>query len=430
MGAKIASIQAKEIMGERGPALEVTVTTDTGAIGRATPEAGVSTGAYEAAFVLDGGERLGGKGLRIAARNVQEIAQGLIGMEVSRQREIDAYMIALDGTPNKARLGANAIVGVSLAVCKAAANAAGLPLYQYLGGVNAALLPMPIYGICLAGRYRDPGNSRWLKPSYEIIPYGAHGYEEALEMADAVQRAFTRLAIARYGMNIYRRQPLHKSYDAFWMIGVIRDDREILDLITQAIEETYGAEKVGIYYDAAAGCYYEPDIDRYVGLYSAGEKTREEMIAYYRDLAANYPIVSIEDPLHEEDFEGHAIIAEETGIEIVGDDLFTTNLERVKRGIAIGAANSMVLKITQVGTVTEALDAATYCLKHGYNVHPCGSRGDRDSIADFAVALGAGQVRGFDQRRLAAIEEELGQTALWPGRQHLKGWRNQGSQTR
>lgn len=427
MGAKIASIQAKEIMGARGPALEVTVTTDTGAVGRATPEAGISTGAYEAAFVLDGGTRLRGKGLRKAVRNVQEIAQELIGMDVGKQREIDAYMIALDGTPNKARLGANAIVGVSLAVCKAAANAAGLPLYQYLGGVNAALLPMPIYGICLSGRYRDPGDTRWLKPSYEIIPYGAHGYEEALEMADTMQREFTRLAIARYGINIYRRQPLHNSYDAFWMIGVIQDDREILDLMTQAIENTYGTENIGIYYDAAAGCYYEPDIDRYVGIYSAGEKTRDEMIAYYRDLVANYPIVSIEDPLHEEDFEGHAIVAEETGIEIVGDDLFTTNIERLKQGVAVHAANSMVLKITQVGTVTEALDAAAYCLKHGYNVHPCGSRGDRDSIADFAVGLGAGQVRAFDQRRLVAIEEELGSGAIWPGRQHLKGWRNQGA---
>lgn len=423
MSARIRSVEAKEIMGARGPALEVTVTTDTGAVGRSTPEAGVSTGAYEAAFVLDGGERFGGKGLRQAARNAEELGHEILGMEVSRQREIDNLLIALDGTPNKARYGANAIVGISLAVCEAGANAAGLPLYQYIGGVNAATLPMPIFGICLAGRYRDPGNTRWLKPSYEIIPYGAGSYEAALDMADAMQREFTRLVLARYGLNVYRKHALADSYHSFWMVGTVQDDREILDLMTRAIQDTHGPENIGIYYDAAAGCYYEASIDRYVGIYRAGEKSRNDMIAYYRQLVKDYPIVSIEDPLHEEDWEGHAMVTAETGIEIVGDDLFTTNIERVKLGVAAGAANSMVLKITQVGTVTEALDAAHYCLSHGYNVHPCGSRGDRRTIADYALGLGAGQVRAFDQRRMAAFEAELGSAAIWPGKALFKGQR-------
>ncbi len=421
MTAKIASIQAHEIMGGRGPALEVIVTTDTGATGRATPESGVSTGIYEAAFVLDGEQRFGGKGLRKAVQNAMEIAPHLIGMPVSKQREIDEIMIRLDGTPNKARLGANTIVGISLAVCDAAANAAGLPLYQYIGGVNATVLPMPIFGICLSGRYRDPGNTRWLKPSYEIIPHGAGSYEQALEMAERMHREFTRLVLDRYGLNVYRRHSLDRSYDSFWMIGATKDDREILDLMTQAIENTEGADKIGIYYDAAAGCYHEADIDRYVGIYCEGEKTRDQMIAYYEEIVANYPIVSIEDPLHEEDMEGHAMVTEATGIEIVGDDLFTTNIERVKMGVECGAANSMVLKITQVGTVTEALDAAEYCLSHGYNVHPCGSRGDRRAIADYAVGLRAGQVRGFDQRRMMALEAELGAAAIWPGKALFRG---------
>ncbi len=421
MTTKITSIQAKEIMGARWPALEVIVTTDTGARGRSTPEAGVSTGIYEAAFVLDGGERFRGMGLRQAVKNVEEIAPHLIGMPVSQQREIDEIMIRLDGTPNKARLGANTIVGVSLAVCDAGANAAGLPLYQYIGGVNASTFPMPIFGICLSGRYRDPGNTRWLKPSYEIIPHGAGGFEQAIEMADTMQREFTRLVIERYGMGVFRRHSLANSYHSFWMIGATRDDREILDLMTQAIENTHGADKIGIYYDAAAGCYYEEDIDKYVGIYSEGERSRDEMVAFYQEIVANYPIVSIEDPLHEEDMEGHAIITETTGIEIVGDDLFTTNIERVKMGVEIGAANSMVLKITQVGTVTEALDAAEYCLNHGYNVHPCGSRGDRATIADYAIGLRAGQVRAYNQRRMMALEEELGAAAIWPGKALFKG---------
>jgi enolase len=422
VGDRIQSIEAREIMAERGTlGLEVTVTTDTGAIGRSTPSAGVSTGQYEAAFVVDGGTRFGGKGMLRAVANIQEIAPHLIGLEVNRQREIDELMIRLDGTPNKARLGANAIVGVSLAVCKAAAHAAGLPLYQYIGGANANIFPMPIFGICLCGRYRDPGRTRWLKPSYEIIPYGASGFENAVELAYEMQQAFTRLVIERYGLNVYRQRSLQDSYDAFFLIGVIQDDREILDLMTEAIALAGGEAKVGIYYDAAAGCYYEADIDRYVGIYSAGEKTRAQMLALYREFVANYPLVSIEDPLHEEDLEGHAQLVQDLGIEIVGDDLFTTNLGRVQMGAALGAANSMVLKITQVGTVSEALDAAHYCLRHNYNVHPCGSRGDVDSIADFALGLGAGQVRAFDWRRMRTLEQELGGTAVWPGKALFKG---------
>ena len=429
MSAKIESIAAREIMAERGTlGLEVVVTTDTGAVGVSTPTTGVSMGKYEAAFVVDGEGRFGGRGLRKAVQNVEQVAQSLIGIEVHRQREIDQLLIQLDGTPNKARLGANVLVGISLAVCKAAANAGGLPLYQYIGGVNACIYPMPIFGICLCGRYRDPGRTRWLKPSYEIIPYGATGFENAVEIAFEVQRAFTRRVVDRYGMNVYRQQSLHNSYSAFFLAGAIEDDREILDALTQAIVDAGHEGRVGIYYDAAAGCYYEADIDRYVGIYSAGEKTREDMIALYKEFVANYPLVSVEDPLHEEDMEGHAMVVEETGIEIVGDDLFTTNIERVKMGVEVGAANSMVLKITQVGTVSEALDAARYCLSHGYNVHPCGSRGDVDSIADYALGLGAGQVRAFDWRRMRTLEEELGAALVWPGRALLKGYRNADSQ--
>ena len=422
MVAKIVSVDAREIIADRGTlGLEVVVTTDTGAVGVSTPTAGVSTGKYEAAFVLDGGSRFAGTGQTRAAENIRQIGTRLVGLDVNRQREIDEIMIGLDGTPNKAHLGANAIVGVSLAVCKAAANAAGLPLYQYIGGANANTFPMPIFGICLSGRYRDPGHTRWLKPSYEIIPHGAGGFENAVEIAYDVQRAFRDLIVSRYGINVYRQAALPRSYDAFFLMGVVQDDREILDALTEAIGQTHGPEVVGIYYDAAADCYYEPDIDRYIGIYSAGEKNRDEMIALYREFVANYPIVSIEDPLHDEDLEGHAILTQQLGIEIVGDDLFTTNKNRVEQAVACGAANSMVLKITQVGTVSEALDAANYCLRNNYNIHPCGSRGDTDSVADFALGLGAGQVRAFNWRRMRTLEQELGASAHWPGKELFRG---------
>lgn len=421
MSDKIRSVTAREIMAERGTlGLEVNVTTDGGATGQATPTVGVSAGKFEAAFVVDGDRRFGGRGLTSAIENVEKAAREIIGIEVNRQHEIDNLLIAADGTADKSNLGANVITGISLAVCKAAANSAGLPLYRYIGGTNARLFPMPIFGICLCGRYRDPGKTRWLKPSYEYIPYGATGFENAVEMTYEAQREFTRIIIDRCSLNVYRRHSLKDSYHSFFLAGAIRDDREILDAMTDAIVKSGYEDRIGIYFDAAAGCYYEPDIQRYVGIYSEGEKDRNEMIALYKEMVASYPLVSLEDPLHDEDYEGHALITDALGIEIVGDDLFTTNIKRLKEGVALGAANSMVIKITQVGSVTEALEAAEYCRQHNYNLHPCGSRGDHGSIADFALGLGAGQVRGFDWRRLRELEQELGAMAVWPGKDFFK----------
>jgi enolase len=417
MGAKIQSIKAREIIALRGTlSLEVTVTTDDGCQGVSTPESGVSTGAYEAAFLLDGGERYGGLGVRQAAARInEEIAPALKGLEVSDQLAVDRLMIELDGTPNKARLGANAIVGVSLAVLKAAAASAGLPLYRYIGGVNACTLPIPIVGIGAGGRYRDPGRSRWFKPSYEFAAYGAGGYAEALHWSWRCAEMVKKLLKARYG------DKYSPAYHNTGLAGVINHDRELLEIMTESIVRCGYEGRVGIYFDVAADIYYEPDIDRYIGLFSPGEQTRDELIGLLLDFANRYPVVSLEDPLHEDDIEGHAIATRELGIEVVGDDLFTTNVERLKQGIAAGACNSMVLKISQVGTVSEALAACRTALAAGYNVHPCGSRGDRDSIGDFAVGLNAGQVRAGDHNRLLAIEEELGASAVWPGKAAYKG---------
>lgn len=421
MGDKIRNISASEIMAERGTlALEVTVTTENGAIGRATPTAGVSASKFEATFIVDGGKRFGGKGLTRAIANVEKASREIIGIDVSRQYEIDRLLLAADGTENKSKLGANVITGISQAVCAAAADSAGLPLYKYLGGATARYFPMPIFGICLCGRYRDPGKTRWLKPSYEYIPYGATGFESGMEMTYEAQREFTRIITEKCGPNVYRQKSLNSSYDAFFLAGAIDDDRVILDAMTEAVVKSGHEGKIGIYFDAAAGCYYERDIDRYVGIYSEGEKDTKEMITLYKEMVANYPLISLEDPLFEEDYERTAELTEELGIEIVGDDLFTTNIKRLKEGVAAGAANSMVIKITQVGTMSEALEAVEYCKRHNYNIHPCGSRGDWESICDIAVGLGAGQVRGFDWGRMRAIEQELGDDAVWPGKEFFK----------
>ena len=419
MGVKIVEVKAREILAQRGLlSLEVTVVADDGARGVSTPESGVSTGGHEAAFLLDGGERYNGLGVRKAAENVNTvIGPALAGMDVTAQGEIDRLMIELDGTPNKSRLGANAIVGVSLAALKAASNSSGLSLYRYIGGTGACTVPIPIVGIGTGGRYRDPGTSRWFKPSYEFAAYGAGSYSEAIYWSWRCSQEVKRMLRERYPVKYA------PAYHGNSLAGVIEKDRDLLEIMTESIVQCGYEGKVGIYFDCAADCYYERDIDRYVGLFSPGEKTRDELIALLEDFVTSYPVVSLEDPLHENDFEGHAMATQALGIEVVGDDLFTTNVERLKQGIAAGAANSMVLKITQVGTVSEALAACRVALTHGYNVHPCGSRGDRHSVGDFGVGLNAGQIRAGDHNRLLAIEEELGGSAVWPGKAAYKGWR-------
>jgi len=420
MSDRITRVKAREIFAARGlVSLQVRVETESGAVGVATPESGVSTGTYEAKFLLDGGERYNGLGARKAAAMVnEEIAPAITGMDVTDQAGIDMTMITLDGTPDKRRLGANAIVGVSMATVVAAAHSSKLPLYRYIGGPNALTLPIPVVGIGTGGRYRDPGHSRWFKPSYEFVAWGAGSYSEAIYWSWQCTEQTVRLLRERYP------DTFNPAYHGVALAGVIKHDEELLEIMSEAIVRAGHQGQMGIYFDCAADCYYERDIDRYVGLFSPGEKTRDEVIALLKGWVEKYPIVSLEDPLHERDLEGHALAVKELGIEIVGDDLFTTNPQRLREAIAVGAANSMVLKIPQIGTVTEALDACRLAQLNGYNVHPCGSRGDNATIGDFAVGLNAGQLRGGDRNRMVVIEEELGSTARWLGKAAYKGWRN------
>ncbi len=420
MAAKINKVHAKEIQALRGLlALRVTVEADDGSVGVSTPESGVSTGTFEAKFLLDGGDRYKGLGVRRAVDVVNNtLGPALIGMDVTAQGEIDQIMIDLDGTPDKRKLGANSIVGVSLAAIKAGAASTGQPLYRYIGGANAVTLPIPIVGIGTGGRYRDPGTSRWFKPSYEFCAYGAGSYATALEWSWQCSNELRRILRERYP------DTFAEQYHRTSLAGVIQDDRELLEAMTEAIIATGHEGKIGLYFDCAADCYYEKDIDKYVGHFMPGERTREEQIALLKSYVEEFPIVSLEDPLREDDFEGNAMATEELGIEVVGDDLFTTNINRLRQGIEAGAAQSMVLKITQVGSVSEALAACRLALANGYNVHPCGSRGDQDNIGDFAVGLNAGQVRATDHNRILDIEDELGAAAVWPGKAAYKGVRN------
>jgi len=417
--SRIESVTARQVLFRaRYPAIEATVITENGACGVAVVATGTSVGKHEVQFAYDGGERWGGRGVMKAVSNVSDIiAPALKGADATKQRKVDEILIELDGTSNKSKLGGNATASVSAAVLKAGAASLGTPLYQHIGGANACTMPIPIVGLGTGGRYRDPGRTRWLKPSYEYSAYGAGCYSEAIYWSCRCSEEVKRLLQKRYP------DKYSPSYQMGSLAGVIGNDREFLDIMSESIVNCGYEGKIGIYFDCASDCYYEKDIDRYVGIFSPGEKSRDEMIELYKDFVNTFPIVSFEDPLHEEDFEGIAIVTKEVGIEVVGDDLFTTNLERLKRGISMGAANSMVLKMTQVGTVSEALAACRVALANGYNVHPCGSRGDSDSIGDFAVGLNAGQVRAADHNRLLAIEEELGPSAVWLGKEAYKGWR-------
>jgi len=334
------------------------------------------------------------------------IGPKLVGFDVTDQRAVDDAMIALDGTPNKSRLGANAIVGVSLAVLKVAANASSLPLYRYVGGVDACTLPCPIIGCGTAGTYRDPGETRLFKPSFEYVAFGARTFSDAVHISRIIQNELERSMKKRYGF-----------YRGGNILSMVKNDRDALAAMTQAIDSTGYTGKVGIFIDCAAGCYHEANRDKYVGLFSDDEKTREEMIELYRSLVSDYPIIVLEDPLREDDFDGHATLVKELGIEVVGDDLFVTNPTRLQKGIEAGAGNAMVLKIPQVGTVSEAMDAAELAQRSGYGVGPCASRGDPSS--DLAVALNTGQVRG-DLNRLLEIEEELGSSGKFLGRASFK----------
>ena len=423
MGSKISSVYGRQIFTWRDhPGVEAIVRTESGAEGRAEVTAGLSVGKYEVEFTYDGGERWAGLGTQKAADNINEIiAPALKGMDVTQQRKIDEVMLELDRTSGKSGLGGNATASVSAAVLKAGAASLGVPLYQHIGGANACILPVPCSGGGGgSGRYGGgpPGGSTGDKPSYSFPCYGFESFSEASYAGWKISRECRRILNERYNagslVSGYRGIPP----------GVMKHDRELWEVMTEAIENSGYKGKAGIHIDVAAGTYYDDKKGVFTGLFSRGDKTKEELVALYKDMVKSYPIVILEDPLDEDDFEGHAMLVKELGIEIVGDDLFTTNPRRLQQGIDIGAANAMLLKVNQVGTISEAFDAVEMCYRAGYGVMPCMSRGEGLAIADYVVGLGTGHMRegaGFPlANRLLEIENELGSTAKFLGKDGLK----------
>ncbi|MHA2789473.1 phosphopyruvate hydratase [Corynebacterium sp. S7] len=416
--ADIIHAFAREILDSRGnPTVEAEVFLDDGSVGTAGVPSGASTGAHEAHELRDGGDRYMGKGVLKAVEFVnEEIADEIAGLEADDQRLIDQAMIALDGTENKSRLGANAILGVSMAVAKAAAQSAGLPLYRYIGGPNAHILPVPMMNIVNGGSHADSGVD---VQEFMIAPIGAESFSEALRMGAEVYHNLKNV--------IHDRGLSTGLGDEGGFAPSVDSTKEALDLILEAIKKAgYEPGKdVALALDVASSEFYEDGKYNFEG----GQHTPEEMIAVYENLVAEYPIVSIEDPLDEDDWEGYVSITEKIGdkVQIVGDDFFVTNPKRLAEGIERKAANALLVKVNQIGTLTETFDAVDLAHRNGYRTmmsHRSGETEDT-TIADLAVALGCGQIKtGAPARservakynQLLRIEQELGDAAVYAGR--------------
>ncbi|AOX05241.1 phosphopyruvate hydratase [Corynebacterium sp. NML98-0116] len=416
--ADIMHVFAREILDSRGnPTVEAEVFLDDGAHGIAGVPSGASTGAHEAHELRDGGDRYGGKGVQKAVKNVnEEIADALAGIEADDQRLLDQAMIKLDGTDNKSRLGANAILGVSIAAAKAAAESAGLPLYRYIGGPNAHILPVPMMNIVNGGEHADSGVD---VQEFMIAPLSAESFAEALRMGAEVYHSLKSVINAK-GLST-------GLGDEGGFAPSVDSTRAALDLIVEAIEKAgfKPGEDVALALDVASSEFFEDGVYKFEG----GEHTAEEMAKVYEELIAEYPIVSIEDPLQEDDWEGYANLTKTIGdkVQIVGDDFFVTNPERLARGIKEHAANALLVKVNQIGTLTETFDAVDMAHRAGYRTmmsHRSGETEDT-TIADLAVALGCGQIKtGAPARservakynQLLRIEQELGDAAVYAGR--------------
>ena len=416
--ALIDAVHAREILDSRGnPTVEVEVILEDGTTARAGVPSGASTGAFEAVELRDGGKRYLGKGVEKAVHFVNdELAPAVIGYDAQDQRMVDAEMLAIDGTKNKARVGANSILGVSLAVARAAADSADLSLFRYVGGPTAHTLPVPMMNILNGGAHADTNVDI---QEFMVAPIGAESFKESLRWGAEIYHSLK---------SVLKKRGLATSIgDEGGFAPNLESNRAALDLILEAITAAgfKPGKEIALAMDVAATEFHEKGKYKFEG----SERTSDQMIAYYADLVASYPIVSIEDPLDEDDWEGWAKMTAELGskIQIVGDDLFVTNPERLAKGISLNTANALLVKVNQIGTLTETIDAVSMAHRAGYRSmmsHRSGETEDT-TIADLAVALECGQIKtGAPARservakynQLLRIEEELADTALYAGR--------------
>ncbi|MEV0434120.1 phosphopyruvate hydratase [Nocardia sp. NPDC050413] len=416
--AIIEQVGAREILDSRGnPTVEVEIALDDGTLTRADVPSGASTGEHEAVELRDGGDRYNGKGVTKAVEGVlDEIAPAIIGLDAVEQRTVDQVLLDLDGTPDKSRLGANALLGVSLAVARGAAESSGLELFRYLGGPNAHVLPVPMMNILNGGAHADTGVD---VQEFMVAPIGAPTFREALRWGTEVYHSL-KAVLKEKGLST-------GLGDEGGFAPDVAGTKEALDLISLAIQKAgykLGTD-VALALDVAATEFYTPG----EGYKFEGKvRSAEEMGRFYEELLTQYPLVSIEDPLSEDDWDGWVALTDAIGdkVQLVGDDLFVTNPERLEEGIAKGAANALLVKVNQIGTLTETLDAVDLAHRNGYKTmmsHRSGETEDT-TIADLAVAVGSGQIKtGAPARservakynQLLRIEDALGDSARYAG---------------
>jgi enolase len=424
--SEIRTVHAREILDSRGnPTVEVEVWLDSGAFGRAMVPSGASTGAREAAELRDDDDtRYGGKGVRQAVRNVTEtIAPEIEGLEATEQAAMDRALLELDGTPNKSGLGANALLGVSLAVARAGADECGLPLYQYLGGPGARIMPVPMMNVLNGGAHADNGLDI---QEFMIVPAGAGSFGEALRVGVEIFHGLKKL-LQEKGLST-------GVGDEGGFAPVLPGNEAALDFVLRAVERAgyRPGEDVFLAVDAAASEFGERG--RYRLSADRADKSREEMIAFYEQLLSRYPICSIEDGLGEDDWEGWRALTQRLGsrVQLVGDDIFVTSPAILQEGIRKGIANAILVKLNQIGTLTETLETIELAKRAGYGTIISHRSGETEDtfVADLAVAVNAGQIktgslsrgeRTAKYNQLLRIEEELGPAAVWPGRAAFGG---------
>ena len=420
--SRIVSVHARQILDSRGnPTVEVDVLTENGFLGRAAVPSGASTGEYEAVELRDGGKDYMGKGVLKAVANVNEIiAEEIVGMDVFEQNLIDQTMIALDGTPNKSKLGANAILGVSLAVARAAAEELGLPLYRYVGGVSAHTLPVPMMNIINAGAHSDAPIAF---QEFMIMPVNAKDFSQAIQMGAEVFHNLKKV--------LHDKGLGTAVGDEGGFAPAFKDIEDALDSIKEAVNKAgyKWGEDIKIALDCASSEFYKDGKYDYTIFEGAKGKVRTsaEQAEYLAELVAKYPIISIEDGMDQNDWDGWKLLTEKIGgrVQLVGDDLFVTNVSILERGIAKGIANSILIKVNQIGTLSETIAAVEMANRAGYTAvmsHRSGETED-NTIADLAVALNTGQIKTGSASRsdrmakynqLLRIEEQLGSVAYYP----------------
>jgi enolase len=413
---EIRCVDAREILDCRlEPTLRVTVKTESGS-GQADVPCGRSQGTHEAVDLRDGEDRYDGLGVQTAVSNVTDtIAPALTGRDVLTQQAIDQTLIELDGTADKSALGGNALTGVSLAVIKAAADSVGLPLYQYIGGAGAGVLPIPFFDLIEGGELASSGLAF---QEHQVVPVGAESTAEAVRMSAEVYYELGELLAERHG-----KASLNVGFEGGYAPIDVVDPRDAFELELAAIEERGYADEFMLAADVAATHFYDATTDTYELM--DRQFTRDELLEFYEELTSSYPVASLEDPLDEADFEGFAELTQRLDVQIIGDDLFVTDSDRLRAGIDRGAANALLLKINQVGTVSEALDAAAAADRNGYAVQVSERSGQTADtwLADLAVGLNAGQIktgvtrseRTEQYNRLLEIEADNGATSFPDG---------------